>query len=196
MKTIAALYVDTRGIYVNLEGVEAWDEARDARTYAGPHPVVAHPPCARWCRLAGLVASRGGLAKRDDGGTFASALDAVRRYGGVLEHPAYSDAWRFYGLLTPPTPGGWVTADWEGGWTCCVAQRNYGHRATKRTWLYANGSGLPPLIWGDGPESESRVSEANGKTRRGTKRMSPRERLATPLAFRNLLLAIARSAHA
>lgn len=47
---IAALYVLPDGPYAGLEGVEVWDEARDARTYAGPWPVVAHPPCQRWGR--------------------------------------------------------------------------------------------------------------------------------------------------
>ena len=56
--TIAALYVQKNGCYFGLPDVDPWDEERDARLYAGPHPVVAHPPCARWCRLAGLVESR------------------------------------------------------------------------------------------------------------------------------------------
>ena len=41
---IAALYVETDGCYYGLPGVDPWDEARDARTYAGPHPVVAQLP--------------------------------------------------------------------------------------------------------------------------------------------------------
>lgn len=49
---IAALYVDPNGVYSGLPDVEVWDEARDARTYAGPWLVVAHPPCARWGSLA------------------------------------------------------------------------------------------------------------------------------------------------
>ena len=40
--TVAALYVEPDGPYAGLDGVEVWDEARDARTYAGPQPVVAH----------------------------------------------------------------------------------------------------------------------------------------------------------
>lgn len=40
---IAALFVQRDGCYWNLEGVDPWDEARDARLYDGPYPVVAHP---------------------------------------------------------------------------------------------------------------------------------------------------------
>ena len=35
---IAALYVQERGCYVGLDGVDPWPESRDARTYAGPRP--------------------------------------------------------------------------------------------------------------------------------------------------------------
>ena len=50
---IAALYVQERGCYVGLDGVDPWPESRDARSYAGPYPVVAHPPCERWGRYWG-----------------------------------------------------------------------------------------------------------------------------------------------
>jgi hypothetical protein len=50
---IAALFVETNGCYFNLPGVDPWDINRDARKYAGPHPVVAHPPCQRWGRYCG-----------------------------------------------------------------------------------------------------------------------------------------------
>src|SRR6266566_9520079 len=97
-QTVAALYVDPTGVYANLPGVEVWDETRDARQYRGPYPVVAHPPCAPWCRLAGFVEARFGHKRGDDGGCFAAALDAVRTYGGVLEHPADSRAFHHFGL--------------------------------------------------------------------------------------------------
>ena len=102
---IAAIFVETGGAYFGLEGVDPWDVKRDAMEYDGPHPVVAHPPCARWCRLAGLVEARWGHKRGEDGGMFAHALDCVRRFGGVLEHPAYSDAWARYGLPKPPSGG-------------------------------------------------------------------------------------------
>lgn len=108
---IAALYVRTNGPYFNVEGVDPWDEARDARSYAGPYPVIAHPPCQRWSKyFAGspLVIARTGQRKikGDDGGCFEAALAAVRRWGGVLEHPYGSYAWPHFGIPKPPRTGG------------------------------------------------------------------------------------------
>lgn len=45
---IAALFVQTNGCYFGIDGVDPWDEKRDARKYEGPYSVVAHPPCERW----------------------------------------------------------------------------------------------------------------------------------------------------
>ena len=94
---VAALYVVTDGVYFGIDGVDPWDATRDARAYAGPHPVVAHPPCERWGRYWGggpmLAGTKRQKKKGDDGGCFASAIAAVRKYGGVLEHPEASHAW-------------------------------------------------------------------------------------------------------
>src|SRR3990167_2297049 len=113
---VAALFVDPRVVYSGLPDVEVWCEQRDARLYAGPWPVVAHPPCARWCRLAGLVEARWGHKRGEDGGCFEAALRAVRTWGGVLEHPAYRDAWDAFGLPVPPRHGGWVGYLGVSGW--------------------------------------------------------------------------------
>jgi hypothetical protein len=68
-------------------------KARDARLYAGPYPVVAHPPCERWGRYwGGAPAQFPRLKLGDDSGCFAAALAAVRKFGGVLEHPEGSHA--------------------------------------------------------------------------------------------------------
>lgn len=88
---IAALYVEAGGAYFGLANVDPWDEARDARLYDGPYPVIAHPPCQLWGAMANVNYARwGGDHNRpgNDGGCFAAALDSVRRFGGVLEHPA------------------------------------------------------------------------------------------------------------
>lgn len=143
---VAALYVATNGPYAGVPDVELWDIHRDARRYAGPWPVVAHPPCDRWCQMAPVNQKRYGHRVGDDGGCFFWALTAVRRWGGVLEHPALSLAWPAYGLFKPPSGGGWVL-NACGGWTAHVEQRQYGHRARKATWLYAYGITPPSLRW-------------------------------------------------
>jgi hypothetical protein len=89
---IAALYVQEGGSYYGIDGVDPWPASRDARLYEGPMPVVAHPPCSRWCLLAKVNEKRYGHRVGDDGGCFAAALASVRRWGGVLEHPAYTHA--------------------------------------------------------------------------------------------------------
>lgn len=58
---IAALYVAKDGAYFGIPDVDPWDESRDARLYAGPHRVVAHPPCSRWCRIRPIQGRRGVL---------------------------------------------------------------------------------------------------------------------------------------
>lgn len=195
---VAALFVYADGAYAGLDGVEIWDEARDARRYDGPHPVVAHPPCSRWCRLAGLVEARWGHRKGDDGGCFESALASVRRFGGVLEHPAYSDAWAAFGINRPPRSGGWVSAGFCGGWTCHVEQGRYGHVAKKATWLYAHGVDLPSLRWGSTPDSQVThlVSWCGNHVAAHERRprVGKREASNTPAEFRDVLLAMARSA--
>jgi hypothetical protein len=201
---IAALFVQKNGCYFGLEGVDPWDEARDARKYAGPWPVVAHPPCSLWCGYAALNYSRyGGEHNRpgNDGGLFASALASVRELGGVLEHPAYTRAWPAYGLLRPSARGGWERgsmrfAGGHFGWTCHVEQCHYGHRARKATWLYYVGPKPPELRWGRGVATAWCSPGASAKVARGKAvvTMSKRERQATPPAFRDLLLALARKA--
>jgi len=199
MTLTAALFVETDGVYCGLSNVDPWDESRDARLYAGPHPVIAHPPCKRWGKFwwGGMGATKR-FEMGDDGGCFTAALAAVRAWGGVLEHPQNSHAWRHHGLNHPPASGGWVAADFGGGWTCCVEQGHYGHRARKATWLYAVGADLPSLKWGD---CGHRVDPARygGDARKASRvglvaLMGHKERRATPLPFRDLLIAIAESA--
>lgn len=203
---IAALYVQTDGCYFGLPNVDPWDESRDARTYAGPWPVVAHPPCERWGRYwNGGPSARMKRIKGDDKGCFAAALAAVRRWGGVLEHPEGSHAWRHHWLSIPPRHGGWVGVGIFGayGWTCCVEQGWYGHRARKATWLYCYGIDPPPLKWSRAPGDFVRLDEgfhSIEERRRAVKtgacqRLSANQRKATPLPFRDLLISIAETAN-
>lgn len=154
-EVIAALYVATGGIYFGRPDVDPWDKERDARLYNGPYAAVLHPPCERWGRYwSGGPSSSKRLAKGSDQGCFKAALASVRRWGGVLEHPEASAAWRHFELRRPKRGEGWVRADLQGGWTCCVEQGHYGHRARKATWLYAVDVELPELRWGSSAHPE------------------------------------------
>ncbi len=200
---IAALYVQTGGCYFGLPDVDPWDESRDARRYAGPWPVVAHPPCERWGRYWGGSPRRPHQYQLGaDNGCFAAALAATRRCGGVIEHPADSHAWSHFGLTRPPRSGGWVAADDVGGLTCCVEQGHYGHMARKITWLYAHGTDAIPLIWGASPQRihpTALAMHGYAKARRiGVMAMvggknKKEVRNATPIPFRDLLISIANS---
>lgn len=195
-EVVAALYVQTDGVYYSLPGVDPWDEERDARLYAGPWPVVAHPPCAAWCRLAGFREFTHGLPRGEDGGCFEAALTAVRTWGGVLEHPAHSAAWDKFNLPNPQVTAGW-TGGLCGGWSAYVEQRRYGMPLRKPTWLYAYNVMLPQLAWG--------VSPGNWNVGRGrgvgdnpwwNANAHSGRRSATPLGLRDVLLDMARSASA
>lgn len=189
---IAALYVETGGCYFGLPDVDPWDEARDARRYAGPWPVVAHPPCQRWGALGVASFARwGGEHNRpgNDGGCFAAALSAVRRYGGVLEHPAKSMAFAAYGLRKP-IAGTWSGSDDEG-WVCEVWQSAYGHLANKATWLYAYGLRPPELRW-DRPRGPYQIGFQDQRGKGNNKpTLSRKLASATPPEFRDVLIQIA-----
>ena len=190
MRTIAALYVDPRGPYPKMPGVEPWDEQRDARLYAGPHPVVAHPPCGPWGSMAHYSRQDADLAPR--------AVEQVRAWGGVLEHPARSRLWRALGL---PRPG--ELPDAFGGVCIEVFQVDWGHVALKPTWLYLVGvspSAVPrvperePTHWISGSRKPRAVPGAGGVAPAHIKFCSNEQRRRTPPAFAEMLVGLARQA--
>lgn len=205
-RTVAALYVEPQGVYVGVPGVDPWDEARDARTYAGPHPVVAHPPCQRWGRFwHGSTRKPHQYKLGDDGGCFANALRALYQWGGVLEHPAHSKAWDHFRLKKPQAGAGWQLDAETMAWVCYVEQGHYGHASRKPTWLLAVGlhrKDLPELNWTKGEQRlPAWMVERYGyeKARRigvvamvgGKNKTAIRN--ATPEPFRDVLLNIARA---
>jgi hypothetical protein len=192
--TVAALYVDTaRGPYPRMAGVDCWGFStrdglqldafaaqRDARVYAGPHPVVAHPPCGPWGRFWWNY--KGGEGAKDCG---LRAIDQVRAFGGVLEHPSQSGLWKAAGLPRPGEP-----RDHAGGFTIEVRQCDWGHPAAKPTWLYIVGCEVP-----DRPEAGQpthvmvRLLRNNNELPEVPKRL----RHLTPPAFAEWLVELARS---
>jgi len=189
--TVAALYVEKGGPYFAMAGVDPWDIARDARTYAGPHPVVAHPPCGPWGRLRHLYRGAGHDCA-------PAAIAAARAWGGVVEHPAHSLLWR---ALNLPRPGEF--ADAHGGFTVEVDQCAWGHVARKRTWLYVVGvprsivmagirTGGTPTHWISG--GRDCAGRETTPAPPGIKICSAQQRRRTPPAFAAWLVELARAA--
>lgn len=147
---VAALFVEYRGVYFNRSDVVPEGYARgndqdgdieivrDARHYDGPYPVVAHPPCSRWGSMAHWNYHPVKRRIGDDGGCFECALKNVRKWGGVIEHPAATRAWRRYGLAKPRVH--YITPrDLSGGFSFFVNQSQYGHLSQKPSWIYVCG---------------------------------------------------------
>lgn len=196
---VSVLYVDPRSVYPELVE-DWWDETRDARQYAGPWPIVAHPPCGPWSRLKHLyIGAEHDCAPR--------AIEQVRRWGGVLEHPGGSGLFR--GEVYIPSPG--YLPDEFGGFTIEVDQVEWGHVARKRTWLYFVG--VPPRLIGPPPfpnrnpthwisgfrSSKGRAYPKHYKSRgcavpEGIKVCSAQQRRRTPPAFAEWLLDLAAQA--
>jgi len=182
---IAALFVDPCGpySYLPIYEVDIWGIERDARKYRGPHPIVAHPPCARWGKLSYI---RPSLIGKDEG-CFESALKSVRKYGGVLEHPKGSIAFQYYQIKKPTPRFGWDKIG-DREWVCELAQQAYGHKAKKETWLYYVGNNEPERM-----KVNYWVGKAQcvigGRGEKGSKKY----RWHTPFAFRDSLIKLAEN---
>ena len=180
LRSVAVLFARPDSVYLSIAGCEVYDAVRNALTWPGHCPVVAHPPCRAWGKLrtfARPVAGELALA--------AWAVGVVRVFGGVLEHPAGSTLWREMNL---PLAG---STDVFGGWTYPVLQQWFGHKAAKATWLYICGSKvLPevPFVLGDA------LYVVQSRKRSGYRpHITKAEREHTPRAFAEWLVAVARS---
>ncbi|HJW54701.1 MAG TPA: hypothetical protein VJ577_05455 [Burkholderiaceae bacterium] len=168
---IAVLFARQDSIYKRRSDLDVYDIERDARTYTGHFPVVAHPPCRSWGRLRKFAKPR-----HDERDLAFFAVNAVRIFGGVLEHPSGSTLWQAANL---PLPG---QRDEFGGSTLPILQSWFGHECPKSTWLYivgVNPTDIPdfPLQLGIPPGRIERISKA------------ARER--TPAPFANWLVDLA-----
>lgn len=184
-RLVSVLFARSDSVYKTLPGVDVWDAARDALTWQGGTPIVAHPPCRAWGKFAMFAKPRDGERE-----LALWAVDQVRSWGGVLEHPAQSRLWFEKPLPEPGERDAW------GGWTLPVYQHWWGHRAQKATRLYL--CGCDPM---DLPTMPMRLGDAeyvigdSGRRADGTKRpeISKAEREHTPLEFARWLVETARA---
>jgi hypothetical protein len=180
---VAALYIDPRGPYPALLGSHmCWDAVRDARKYEGPFPVVAHPPCGPWSRLRFMCT-------KQDPSCAPRAVEQVRAFGGVLEHPAESQIFRHCRL---PFPG--ELPDSYGGFTVLVRQVAWGNVCEKPTWLYFVGVPRSLVLRGirTGGRPTHRVTSGPRGPQLPTAHKSLRSR--TPVAFAEWLVELAAQA--
>lgn len=171
--SVSALFVRSDSVYFGL--CDAWDIRRDATRYRGPFPVVAHPPCRAWGRYSHLAKPR--PFERD---LAPYAVDLVRSFGGVLEHPHASKLWGFCGLPRVGERDAW------GGFTVLCDQSWWGHPAPKATWLY---------IVGREPSSLPAMPVALRRPGRRVENLCGADRERTPDAFAAFLVAVAQGCY-
>jgi hypothetical protein len=182
-QVVAALYVETDGIYSKLAGVESWDIHRNAKEYKGPYPIVAHPPCGPWGPLSPFCTSQ-------DKTCGPIAVEQVRTYGGVLEHPSGSKLWKECKLPYPDQ-----SKDSFGGFTIAITQVKFGHCTVKPTWLYIVGNNHADLILLSATNFWIRPTHRiNTFGKEGLPEAKHSKRNPTPLRLAQCLVSIAREA--
>jgi hypothetical protein len=192
-RPIAALFVRKNSIYKTFPDVDCYDAARDALTWPGGCPVIAHPPCRTWGCLKAFA-----KAPRLEHNLAIWAIQQVRRWGGVLEHPQGTTLFKQCGCaLLDGLPDEW------GGRTFRVDQFHWGHLARKRTILYVVGlwtipgyqkkPGQPTMVI-DNNGTARRLKRARGETVRPA--LSHNLRDVTPPEFARWLVALARACKA
>lgn len=183
-QTVAVLFARSDSIYKRMPGTDVWDIERDARNWIGGSSLVAHPPCRAWASLRHCAKPRDG--EKD---LAFLAIEHIRRWGGVLEHPQLSTLWKVAGL---PEPG---DRDAFGGWTLIVDQNWFGHRARKRTRLYIVGcepADIPtmPMVLGEATHTVGLWSGRDKEKARPS--ISKPEFEATPPEFAAWLIELAK----
>lgn len=184
MSDVAILFAMPGSVYNSIPGCDVYDLARDAKTFPGGFPVVAHPPCRTWGNLAKFAT----LAVPGERDLAIWAVQQVRENGGVLEHPATSKLWPELSL-----PGVGAGFDSFGGFSIGVLQFWFGHRAEKRTKLYICGLDLrdvPELPFKMGYPTHIISGKTDNAYRK--KHVNKRERSATPEPFALWLVKLAK----
>lgn len=193
---VAVLFARRDSIYKSFNDLDVFDFERNALNFTGGAPVIAHPPCRAWGELSHLAKPRQGEKE-----LAFFAVDAVRKNGGVLEHPKKSKLWVEIGINAPGQK------DAAGGWVLPISQHWFGHRAEKKTYLYIVGiepGQLPimPMVLGGSTHVITQPGrKANGiRLKKGDKGWRPEvtkaEREHTPKELAAWLVDVARTIEA
>ncbi len=120
------LYCQVKSVYKRLGlDLDIYDINRNAKTYRGSKPVIAHPPCAPWGNYA--------WNSKQSKSTAIHAFKVVTNNGGLLEHPSHSKLWDMFSVPKPGEPAIRINGRWL--WSVSVCQGAYGHISHKPTWI-------------------------------------------------------------
>jgi hypothetical protein len=178
---ISILFAARNSVYKTIPGLDVWDEERDALNWPGGNPGIFHPPCRLWSRLAHMS-----TAPESEKELAFWSVEQVRKWGGVLEHPALSKLWDKARLPFPERRD-------QYGFTILIDQFWFGHRARKPTLLYVCGT-----IKSNLPQTPLRLAgryedlHGGGRNRKyvpGSRHSGIRS--ATPPEFAHWLIAVA-----
>lgn len=115
---ITVLCTAPKSNYLRIPDLDLYDLARDAYTFAGSNPVIAHPPCAQWSRMKAF--SKPDARSKALGGY---CFEFIKQNGGILEHPAGSSLFKYLGVKP----------------TLSINQSWFGFPCRKTTYLYFHG---------------------------------------------------------
>lgn len=148
---------------------DCYDIKRNALTTVSTGPAIYHPPCRMWGKLKTLA--KGNIQEKE---LALWALNRVRLYGGILEHPAGSEL--FLKHIVMPGKG----YDEFGGFSVATDLHQFGYPALKKTYLYVVGMSIRdmPAM----PMNFDAVTHnvCNSRARNGLKEVSKSMRETTP----------------
>lgn len=125
---IPVLFTSSHSNYNLFDCFDTYDLERNAFTYYGRNPVIAHPPCRLFSRLRAFSTAH---IKEKQCAFFA--LSQVRMFGGILEHPLSSTLWHNGNFNLTGKP------DIYGGFLRSVDLSWFGFPCQKKTMLYFVG---------------------------------------------------------
>lgn len=137
IQKIPVLFTLPNSEYKKFSFTDCYDESRNALTYTGDAPIIAHPPCRLWGRL-----SQFSKAPQVERLLAIWTIIQIRKNGGILEHPSGS---RLFKKMRIPLDG---SPDNYGGFLISINQHWFGFKARKKTFLYILGcsrSQLPQI---------------------------------------------------
>lgn len=177
--SIAILCAARNSVYKTLPNLDVYDIDRDARTFQGGMPVVAHPPCRHWSAFCCHQAEQ--FSKDAEQALGRWCVKQVQVNGGVLEQPAHSRLWEACSL---PEPGQDAR---PSSWSMELPQFWFGDTREKNTWLYFHG-----LAKADLPQIPFRLKPEGGDRRIWQLMSSKNQRERTPKLFAEWLVECAR----